>query len=335
MKKTVSFIISTIIFMTSLIFPSFAQTDISPQDSMHQLAEQTISVVHDAVDDSAQTTYKNIDAFIDKVYYLHPDISDLEIAEFVMQYTGQSTENLPDEIVLRALESKEVTKRTDYIEVDSSGNQTLLSQRELQQKLTEEMYQETVSPQDVWTSPNGYMQIETICTFTKRIGDNRHYTISAKADWLKMPVCFFEDVLAIAHTGKFDSAFQEFGYKYQTNVCCDSSYKHNLSTNFPTKDISFDYPSTTGTALRFQLKAPLNCNKSTIAHIKRAKSISAYLMYGIIVENPCVLNVKSAYCHKEVSLGSISINCTSGGISFSLAGFKHDYNARIVTVDVL
>lgn len=334
MKKTVSFIISTIIFMTSLIFPSFAQADISPQDSMHQLAEQTISVVHDAVDDSAQTTYKNIDVFIDKAHYLYPDISDLEIAEFVMQYTGQSTENLPDEIVLRALESKEVTIRTDYIEVDSSGKQTLLSQQELQLALVEDICQETVSPQDIWISSNGYMKIETICTFKSRQGIHRYYTVSAKADWLKMPVCFFEDVLAIAHTGYFDADVQEFGYKYQTNTCCGTSYKHNLSTNFPTKDISFDYPSTTGTALRFKLQIPQTCTVKTIAHVNRAQSISAYLTYGIIVDEAGTLNVKSAYCHKEVALGSISISCISGSISFSLAGFKHDYNARIVKTDV-
>lgn len=333
-KKVMAFIISTTLLSLSVSFSSFAEKDFSAEDYMRSLAEQTISIVTETIDNSTQITYKNIDTFIEKTHCLYPAVSDLEIAKFVLQYTNQGTENLPDEIILRAIESKEVTTREDYIAVDASGAQTSLSIQELQQALATEACEETISPQDVWISSNGYMKIETVCSFTKKQGEQRYYTVSARAEWLKMPVCFFEDVLAIAHTGKFDDSYPEFGYKYQDNICCESVYKHNLSTNFPTKDISFDYPSATGTALRFKLQAPLNCYKPVIAHIKMAKSISAYLIYGIIVDAPGTLNVKSAYCHKEVAVGSIGISCVSGGISFSLSGFKHDYNARILTVNV-
>lgn len=336
-KQIVSFIISIIIFMTSLIFPSFAQEDILPQDYMNRLAEQTISVVYDVIDGSTQTTYKNIDTFIENVQCLYPDTSDLEIAQFVMQYTNQSTDNLPDEIVLRALEAKEVTTRIDYIEVDASGNQTLISQQELQQALTEDIRQETISPQDIWVSSNGYMQIETTGTLRNRLMGKRYYTVSAKADWLKMPVCFFEDVLAIAHTGKFDDSVKEFGYKYQNNKCCGTVIKYNDSTDFPHGNLSLDYPSSTGAAIRFKLKSPYTtpqCGRNSITHLRFATYISAYLTYGIVVDGTDTLNVQGAYCHKKIALGSIGASYSNGSVSFSLSivGTKDDYNARSITL---
>ena len=333
-KQMLSLIIAVLFLMLSLAFSSFAEEDVSVQDSMLRLAEQSIFVTSEMVDNSYETTYKVIDCFIEQMRCAYPDVSDLELAVFILQFTHQSVENLPDKIILRALEAKEIVTQTEYIQVDSSGGQTILSLQELQCALTEELYSETITPQDTWTSSNGYMKIETVCTFTKKVGEKRYYTVSAKADWLKMPICFFEDVLAIAHTGKFNDEVKEFGYKYQNNICCGTVLKYNDSTNFPHGKLSLDYPSTTGTALRFKLQKPINCNRSVLAHFKAAQSISAYLTYGIIVEQAGILNVRSAYCHKEVAVGSIGVSCTSGGISFSLAGLKHDYNARIITVNV-
>lgn len=106
--------------------------------------------------------------------------------------------------------------------------------------------------------------------------------------------------------------------------------------NFPNGNISFDYPSATGTALRFKLVSPLSatCYRPVITHVRATTSISAYLTYGIIVNGTGVLNVRSAYCHKRITIGSIGVSCEKGNISFSLTGAKDEYNARPLTIDV-
>lgn len=336
-KKVMAFIISTTLLSLSVSFSSFAEKDFSAEDYMRSLAEQTISIVTETIDNSTQITYKNIDTFIEKTHCLYPTISDLEIAKFVLQYTNQGTENLPDEIILRAIESKEVTTQEDYIAVDASGAQTLLSLQELQQALTKDICQETISPQDVWTSPDGYMKIETVCTFTKRQGEQRYYTISAKAEWLKMPVCLFEDVLAIAHTGRFNASVSEYGYKYQNNMCCGNVFKHNDCTDFPHGNLSLDYPSVTGAAIRFKLHSLDTCSKQVIAHLRTVQSIYAYLTYGIVFDGTGTLNVQGAYCHKQLAAGSIGASFSGGSVSFSLSlvGTKKDYCARPMTIRVV
>lgn len=337
-NRLISFVLLDVILISSMIFSAFGQNNLSNEEFMIKLADEIVIITDSAKTQQElnQITYENLDLFITEIQKQRSDIPDIEIAKFILQYTNQQSENLPSDIILRALESKEIVTQTDYIKVDNDGKQTQITQQEIKSELMADMNQATVSPQSSWTSSNGYMQIDTTCVHTKTQGSNRYYTVSATARWLRMPVCHFEDVLVIAHTGNFDASVKEFGYKYQTNSCCNTNFKYNYSMSFPNENISFDYPSSTGTALRFKLTSPwkATCSLPILGHIRMTKSISAYLTYGIIVNGKGVLNVRSAYCHKKIAVGSIGISCQSGGISFSLAGAKDEYNARPLTINV-
>ncbi len=114
------------------------------------------------------------------------------------------------------------------------------------------------------------------------------------------------------------------------------SSKHNDSTDFPHGNLSLDYPSVTGAAIRFKLHGLDTCSKPTVGHLRRVQSISAYLTYGIVFDGTGALNVQGAYCHKKLSAGSIGTGFSSGSVSFSLSvvGTKDDYCARPITIQV-
>lgn len=333
-KRMLSCMVLIIVIVTMCASPVFAETNYSTEAVLKRIAEEFISFNCNDVDGIPQTTYKNIDTFINEVRCQRPEIPELEIAKFILCYTQQGIDNLPDEIILQALEAKEITTNTSYIKVDENGTQYTLTQQELQEAIQGEFVQEIASPLSTWTSDNGYMKIDTTCTFRRKEGINRYFTISAKAEWLKMPVCFFEDVLTIGHTGSFDDTYSEFGYKYQNNVCCGNVTKYNCSTNFPNSNISLEYPATTVAAIRFKLQAPLKCSNPQLAHLKYAQSISSYIIYGIIFDRAGTLNVQGAYCHQQIGVDGISIGISGGDVSFSFKGIKKDYKARTLTVQV-
>ncbi len=337
-NRLISFVLLVDILILSTTFSVFGQNNLSNEEFMISLANEIVVITDNFIEqqESHQITYENLDMFISEIQSQRSDIPDIEIAKFVLQYTNQQSENLPQDVMLRALESKEAVTQTDYIKVDNNGVQTQITQQEIKSELMADMDQATISPQSSWTSSNGYMKIDTTCVHTKTQGSKRYYTVSVTATWLKMPLFHFEDVLVIAHTGNFDDSVREFGYKYQTNSCCSTNFKYNYSMNFPNKYISFDYPSSTGTALRFEIESPYaaTCSLPTLYHLRMTKSISAYLTYGIIVNGAGILNVRSAYCHKKIALGSIGVSCETGSISFSLAGAKDEYNARPLTINV-
>lgn len=125
----------------------------SNEEFMIKLANEIVVVTDNFSEQQElyQITYKNLDLLISKIHSQCSDIPDIEIAEFVLQYTNQQSETLPQDIMLRALESKEVVTQTDYIKVDSNGVQTQITQQEITSELMADMNQATISPQSSWT----------------------------------------------------------------------------------------------------------------------------------------------------------------------------------------
>lgn len=305
---------------------------------LQALADSSIEMICNEADTS-QMTYKNIEEFIRRARDVYPSVSDLDLAKFILTYTQQGYENLPDDIILRALDSKEVANVREYFEVDENGNQSSISKQKLQSVLVNEALQsqKAVSP-TAWTSPNGYLEIETNYTKTHQSGLNNYYTISARARWLKMPICFFEDVLAIGHAAVYDDSVKPFGYRYQTNSCCGNEVRFNDSTTFPHSSLSLDYPDINGAVLRFKLYSPYSaqCQVKKIAHLKYAHSISSYITYGIISHGTAPFNIRSAYGHKELAVGSVDVSFSVIGqdvsIGFSVGGYVKSYNAEPLTI---
>lgn len=336
-KKLVSFLLICSVFISLFTFQSTAANESDNEHDLQRLANSAINIVCN--ESISQTTYGNIEAFIEIVHSEQLDVSDLDLAKFLFTYTKQGYENLPDEIIVQILSAKEITIASEYIKVDENGNSHSASEQEVQNALTEEALSCLSAVDSTWTSSNGYMQIQTTYWRTRTSGMSTYYTIAAKARWLKMPVCFFEDVLAIGHAATFDSSVKEFGYRYQTNTCCGTKFLHNNSTNFSHSSLTLDYPEVNGAALKFKLYSPFlkKCG-GHIPHIQGCDSIESYLMYGIVHTGTTSFNIRSAYAHEKVAIGSVDVSFSvsqsdkSIGIGFSLVGFMDDYNARPVTI---
>lgn len=182
------------------------------------------------------------------------------------------------------------------------------------------------------------MKLTTTCSLNKTSGNKRYYVVSCTAIWLKMPTCFFEDVLTIGHTGKYDNSYTGTAYFKQTSSCCahSFSYSDTATSKVNGENVHFEYPDTTLAAIRFGLINPkvYQCNtNSFVTHARSATAISAYIKYRIIENTGETLNVQGAYCHKQVSIGSISITLSKKGTpSFSLSGSRKDYMAEPLTI---
>lgn len=137
----------------STTFSVFGQNNLSNEEFMIKLANEIVVVTDNfsKQQELHQITYKNLDLLISEIHSQCSDIPDIEIAAFVLQYTNQQSETLPQDIMLRALESKEVVTQTDYIKVDSNGVQTQITQQEITSELMADMNQATISPQSSWT----------------------------------------------------------------------------------------------------------------------------------------------------------------------------------------
>lgn len=336
-KKIVSFLLICSVFISLFTFQSTATNESNNELDLQKLANSVISIVCN--ESVSQTTYGNIEAFIEIVHSEQLDVSDLDLAKFLFIYTKQGYENLPDEIIVQILSAKEITTASEYIKVDENGHSHSASEQEVQMALTEEALSCLRAVDDTWTSSNGYMQIQTTYWRTRTSGMSTYYTIAAKARWLKMPVCYFEDVLAIGHAATFDSSVKEFGYRNQSNFCCGSEFKYNNTTDFPHSSLTLDYPEINGAALRFKLYSPFlkKCG-GHIPHVQYSRFIESYLMYGIVYTGTAPFNIRSAYAHKKIAVGSIDVSFSvsksdqSVGIGFSLVGLMDDYNARPITI---
>lgn len=278
-------------------------------------------------------TYKNIDEFVNAADSL--DINNLELAEFIMNYTGQDCTALSENDILECLGFQEISVTDEYIKVSEEGEIEYISEKEAEFQILQEQLNEKTRA--TWTSSNGYMKITTTYSLNKTVSNKKYYVITATAKWLKMPVCFFEDVLTIGHTGTYDSSYTGSGYLSQTLSCCTSNKSYyDSATNAANGDnVEFEYPTTSTAAIRFNLMgtSAYQCSNTISSHSKAITAISAQIKYRIIVNTGSSVNIQGAYCHKQIAVGSISISITSGSVGFSLAGSKKDYKAEPITIN--
>lgn len=161
--------------------------------------------------------------------------------------------------------------------------------------------------------------------------------ISAKATWLKMPICYFQDVFVISNTATYDDSYNDYGYLAETLKCCTSTYNYNANAykNSSNPNVKFEYPAVNCAAIRFGLlsKNGYQCSRATDSHLKLVTSISSYIRYRIIVNSGSNANIQAAYSHKELGVSSsIGISISGISISFTGGGKKTDYKASPVTI---
>lgn len=100
MKKSLSIILSLamVCTMSATAFAADSSTDLSA------IADATIQVTQTTSESGAITnTFNNLDDFVNAVHTANPAISDYEIATYILDYTGQEYQDLPEEEILSFL----------------------------------------------------------------------------------------------------------------------------------------------------------------------------------------------------------------------------------------
>lgn len=319
MKKLISVMLSMVLMLT-LSVPAFAA---DPVNDLNSLATLNIQISTSTDENGAtKTTFSNFDAFIDSAHSMYPDLSDYEIATFLMDYTGQQYYDLPEEEILLFLTYESITTSTAYLLIDSEGDASL-------------SFSDAVPyDSDLWPSPDGYMEIETSSAYRKTVGNENYFTVSARATWLKYPSVALEDAFVLGTSGTFDDDYSEYGSVSQTFSCASgcsrNTYRNRIVRQNQTVDgdLSLEYENFVP-SLHFVPISPRcdYCNGD--AH---DKYFSVFIRYGMIADES--VNIQAGYGHKTLGIGSISVGVDiTGTPSFSagLATVK-PYIARPLTV---
>jgi len=105
-------------FTSVSLITSAEETTEKTYSSLEELAEDYITKVT-KIDKKGQTTVtlRNIPAFTEAAHKYLPQIDDVEIAQFLREYSGQTEteENLPDEEILEILTGEEISASVETI----------------------------------------------------------------------------------------------------------------------------------------------------------------------------------------------------------------------------
>lgn len=317
MKKSLSIILSLamVCTMSATAFAADSSTDLS------SIADATIQVTQTTSESGAITnTFNNLDDFVNAVHTANPAISDYEIATYILDYTGQEYQDLPEEEILSFLTYDNISTSSSYVRVDDEGN-TIVSNFD-------------AIPLADWTSDDGYMKITTNYSYIKTVGREKYYSVWARGTWQEYPAIALQDAFVLGTSGTFDDSYSEYGSVSQTftctSGCTQKTYKNRSvsSSNTIDEDLSFDYERFIP-VMHFVPISP-RCDYCTGG--ARDYYFSAYIRYGMIADES--VNIQAGYAHKTIGFGDISVGIDVNGTpSFSASvATVVPYVARAVTV---
>lgn len=163
------------------------------------LADEYISVSVS----NTEIVYSNLQEFYVAAKEEIPAISDIELAEYVMDYTGQSYDGLSDETILETLDFTEISTVEQIFRAKEDGTVEELTPEEVEILLE---YSD-ISPAASWESDDGYIQITTTASKGTKGSNGTPFTLSGTATWLKYPAFRFTDTFAIVYGGTFDDSY--------------------------------------------------------------------------------------------------------------------------------
>ena len=319
MRKIISvFLILAILFAVTISVAA------SENITMDDIAKDIIAITV-AKDEKGNDiyTYDNIDVFINTVRQELSEITDIEIANFIMEYTGHKYRFPVDATDLFVLDFKSVTTTVE-MHFDSRVEDDSIN---------------IIKPRATWESDNHAMTIVTSCALTKSVGTKKNYTIYANAYWNEdgFPTMRLEDTFAVAHSAVYDDSVSEGG-SFDQVFYCDKCGEYTLRSYSVTGD-----NKTEGTLkLKYADFAPYiafnsfvkRCDYCAIGSPKDAY-FGVFLYYGVIV-NSGNANVQAGYAHKTFGPDdSVSVGISSDRIlSFSanVGTIIVDYTAEPVTI---
>ena len=322
MKKFVTLVVSLILMLTMSI-PAFAMDD--SDLSLEQLAERTIRVSQTVQETGVVvTTFEKLNEFIREVRNYYPNLSDYDLAKFILDYTGQDSSQVPEVEALMMLEYDNISIATSYAKFTEEAGFVEISEQEAMIELA-----------DRWDSPDGYMRLNTNFSKISTSGNTKQFNVWTTASWLKSPAVCLEDALMVGTNGSFDDSYSEFAYVHQTFKCrfCGKSsiYNRYVDQKRPIhEDVELKYTGNGVPAITF---APLSPRCDYCDGGARDDFFSAFIRYGVLIEGSGI--IQASYGHKTFGLSGISVGVDATGMpSFSvgIGATLTTYNARPVTL---
>lgn len=346
-KKLVK--IAYVLLALSLCLQAGFMASASPNISVDQIAKQVLTAYYGIDEQGVETIcYENIQEFKTELYTVFPDISDLDVAKYILLYTGNTLEEvnqLDDEYILEALTYGERIHSNSYIKTDKNGNQTIMSRNEMFDEITDSTPAIGIAPMSMWTSSDGYMRLTTTASSTTgSVSGRKYYILETTGKWLKTPINKGEDILAIGTTAVFDNTYNYYG-QYVQSIQCKTSYgicdnktwtytvSKNAGANSSNIKFEFDTSGNGGMALRFKLFSYTCPHSGSLAHMISYPKMEAKLRFKVSLYNADA-EVRPYYCHKQIGIGSVGVGFSQSGpsISFSFVGTKAVYAAEPLAI---
>lgn len=343
MKKILNKILTVILCLLMLI-PGTGYTYAQNMETIEEIADNLIDVKIEEYDYYITKSYKNIPAFVSYVKSAYPNMSELEIGGFLIQYTGQGVpEDYDDAYLIEKASYYEINIQEEFLKKDEDGTISAATKGEALIALVNELIMPLDATYNYWSSDDGYIRIQTIYELAKTVGNKKYYAVAAKAEWLKLPICRFTDVICLANTATYDDSYNDCGRYIQKTTCCSFAgtvhYTKNLTeTKYADgtgSGVNLMYDSIKAVGAEVDLRVT-SCNNPSApgGHDEKLVNMNALVRYRIICEKNKSYNIRSAYSHKELGFGGIDFSVSNNlSISFSGVLDTSDYFARIVTIN--
>lgn len=312
--------------------------------TLDDIAEEYISLSNQ----NNEVIYSNLAEFYDQVRIHIPEISDIELAEYLICYADLNYENADDIEKLEVLEFVELRKSCELYclkedSISEIDNQFILSS------------ESTVMPLADWESEDGYLLIKTNCGVgEKQSNGDTAYVLSADATWLKEPSIRLVDTFAITYGGAFDDSFDITATLNRSETCTWCGNKPAINENEkygPDSDgvsrltqsssaIELDFSQANSIGMKFSV-ARVGCyhvpSSDTTVSYNYAKygTLSVSLKFRVLVSS--TTEAKAAYAHKtfglDVDIGAtVQEKSVTPTFSVSIISVANTYVAPPVTL---
>lgn len=341
MKKRVISLIMLLVFSVHLF--TFAYASEEPM-TLDDIAEEYISLSNQ----NNEVIYSNLTEFYNQVRMHIPEISDIELAEYLICYADLGYEYADDIEKLEVLEFVELRKSCElYCVAEDSISEI--------ENLSALSSNSMVMPLAEWESEDGYLFIETNCgVAVKQSNGDTAYVLSAEATWLKEPSIRLVDTFAITYGGAFDDTYDITATLYRSETCTFCGRKPYVNAKEiygPDSDgvsrlkqssssIELDFSQANSVGMKFSV-ARVGCyhvpsSDSTVSYnYATYGTLSVTLKFRVLVSS--TTEAKVAYAHKTFG-ADVDIGATVEGksvtptFSVSLVSMANTYVAPPVTL---
>lgn len=339
-KRTMSFGLALLMLCSLAANTAFAA---SPESVLESLAGDYIIISN--TDDG--TTYSNLQAFYSAAKQELSAVSDLELAKYVMDYTGQSYVDLSDEIILETLDFLEITSAVQIFQVKEDGTADELTLAEAAIALNS-----SVAPNAVWESDDGYMKITTYASKGTKGTNGTPYTLSATATWLKYPTFRFTDTFAIVYGGTFDDSYVITSTFKETGKCseCGATFNWDEKEEYGPEsansdphfiknseiiELDFAQAQAIGAKCDIKVISCVHLLAGTPVNYAETTKMETYIRFRILTS--AATEARAAYAHTKLSgkiniSGSVSATGVSPSFSGTLSIIYSKYSAAPVTL---